>query len=140
MGERAEYDKPGHEPSARSETSRAILRTEFSDMFVDAMRNRMMVSFYKYGPVGVNCPEKIDALNSMALHLDRCRDSGNAEALVDAANYLMIEFMHPSHRSAHFRGTDSDESPGRVEAETGRRLIPVKADSSLDKLRAKYGR
>jgi hypothetical protein len=39
---------------------------------------------------------------------------GNAEYLVDAANFLMIEFMHPAHPAAHYRATDASGSPGRV--------------------------
>lgn len=39
---------------------------------------------------------------------------GNTEYLVDAANFLMIEFMHPAHLVAHFKATDNTGSPGRV--------------------------
>lgn len=38
---------------------------------------------------------------------------GNTEYLVDAANFLMIEFMHPAHPKAHYRATDKEGSPGR---------------------------
>lgn len=31
----------------------------------------------------------------------------NTEYLLDAANYLMFEFMYPQHPKAHFRATDS---------------------------------
>jgi hypothetical protein len=33
--------------------------------------------------------------------------------VIDLANYAMIEFMHPRHPEAHFRATESRESPGR---------------------------
>lgn len=29
-----------------------------------------------------------------------------------AANFAMIEYLHPSVVGAHFKGTDSEESPG----------------------------
>jgi hypothetical protein len=38
---------------------------------------------------------------------------------MDAGNCAMIEFMFPQHPNAHFRATDSTESPGRSRRETG---------------------
>lgn len=50
--------------------------------------------------------------------MERCvekyQETGNTEYLVDAANYLMFEFMYPQHEKAHFRATDSGESAGIV--------------------------
>lgn len=40
-------------------------------------------------------------------------EPGNVEYLIDAANMLMIEFMHPAHPNAHYKATDRDGSPGR---------------------------
>ncbi len=78
------------------------------------MRNRMAVSFHKYGPVKAVFPHKVSALNSLQTRLREYERTGNTEFLIDAANFAMIEFMHPSHKEAHFKGTDSNESPGRV--------------------------
>jgi hypothetical protein len=36
---------------------------------------------------------------------------------MDVENFAMIEFMHPRHAGAHFVGTDSDQSPGRVRSD-----------------------
>lgn len=88
--------------------------SEFSEKFVQYMKNRMAVSFHKYGPVADAYPHKVSALDSLRKRLDKYRETGNTEWLVDAANFLMIEFMHPSHPDAHFEGTDSGASPGRV--------------------------
>ena len=33
---------------------------------------------------------------------------------MDAANYLMFEFMYPQHPKAHFKATDSKDSSGIV--------------------------
>lgn len=33
---------------------------------------------------------------------------------MDVANFAMIEFMLPRHPDAHYRPTDSHESPGRT--------------------------
>lgn len=38
---------------------------------------------------------------------------GNAEYLVDSANYFMIEFMHPALTGVRYQATDRTGSPGR---------------------------
>lgn len=74
----------------------------------------MAVSFYKYGSVVEAYPEKVDAVESLLIRLQRYRDTGNTEFLIDVANFAMIEFMHPKLPQAAYEGTDSDQSPGRV--------------------------
>jgi len=73
----------------------------------------MAVSFCKYGPVAEAYPAKVDAIASLKQRLERYEETGNTEWLMDVSNFAMIEWMHPRHRAAHFRATDSDESPGR---------------------------
>jgi len=108
---------------------------EVSEPFLDGMRNRMYVSFHKYGPVADAYPHKIDAMETLAAVLDKYLKSGNTEYLMDVANYAMIEFMHPAHPNAFFKATDSDESVGRVEHGSNtpgqwanRDLLPVTAE------------
>lgn len=88
--------------------------SEFSAEFVDYMRNRMEVSYHKYGAVKDAYPHKVDAVASLKDRLEKYAETGNTEWLVDAANFAMIEFMHPRHAHAHFQGTDDDASPGRI--------------------------
>jgi len=87
---------------------------DYSRDFLQGMLNRMLVSHYKYGPLNETYPTKIDALRSLEARLDEYRRTGNTEFLIDAANFAMIEFMHPSVHDAEFRPTDSDASPGRI--------------------------
>ncbi len=77
-----------------------ILRTEFSEDFVRYMKNRMVMSYFKYG--------KVEDARKKYLA------TGNTEWLIDAANNLMMEFMFPSVEGAHFKATESKESPGRT--------------------------
>lgn len=91
--------------------------TEFSNDFVAKMQNRMAVSFHKYGPVAEAYPRKIDALKSLRDRLRKYEETGNTEWLVDAANFAMIEFMHPGHESAHFQV--QRDSGGVHRAESG---------------------
>lgn len=91
-----------------------VPETENSLLFHQGMVNRMGVSYFKYGKVALGFPECVDAIASLHDRLVKYAATGNAEWLIDAANFAMIEFMHPRHPRAHFEATDSDESPGRV--------------------------
>ena len=50
-----------------------ILRTEFSEEFVKGMRDRMAVSFYKYGPLSEAYPHKVDAITVVGQYQKRNR-------------------------------------------------------------------
>ena len=86
--------------------------SEFSDRFVQGMYDRMGVSYFRYGKVADAYPDKIDAIASLEVRLQRYKDTGNTEWLMDVANFAMIEFMRPRHPKAHFKATDED-STGR---------------------------
>lgn len=94
--------------------------TEVSLAFLQGMVNRMAVSFHKYGPVKDAYPHTVSAIKSLLDRLDQYQQTGNTEWLIDMANFAMIEFMHPGHPDAHYRPTDTDESPGRISHMTGR--------------------
>jgi hypothetical protein len=87
---------------------------EVSETFIEGMKKRMYVSYYKYGPLRNAFPHKVDALESLRLWLDEYSKTGNTEYLIDAANFCMIEFMFPRLPGAYFKPTDSDGSPGRI--------------------------
>jgi hypothetical protein len=87
--------------------------SEFDDGFVDGMARRMAVSFHKYGRVA-DAAGKVKCVESAEQRMAKYLDDGNTEWLIDAANFLMMEFMFPQHPGAHYRATDSGESPGRV--------------------------
>ena len=89
-------------------------KDEYDRVFLQGMIDRMAVSFHKYGAVADGYPERVDAIKSLEKRLESYAETGNTEFLMDVANFAMIEFMHPRHPRAHFRATDSDESPGRV--------------------------
>jgi hypothetical protein len=87
--------------------------SEMNYTFLQGMADRMDVSFCRYGPVAEAYPHRVDAIASLKDRLDRYAKTGNTEWLMDVANFAMIEFMHPRHPDAHYRPTDSKESPGR---------------------------
>lgn len=88
--------------------------SEYSIKFIEGMIKRMAASYSKYGLVKDAYPHKVNALESMQVRLDKYRNTGNLEWLIDAANFLMIEFMYLSIPNSYFKATESNESPGRV--------------------------
>ena len=91
----------------------SILDTEYSNKFDELRKNRVELSYYKYGPVKENYSKhRIDALKSLDLCIKKYNETGNTEYLCDAANYLMFEFMYPQKEGAHFKATDSSGSAG----------------------------
>lgn len=87
---------------------------EYSTEFDKLRKNRVDLSYLKYGPARKNFGEgRVDALATADLCLDAFRRDHNTEHLVDAANYLMFRFMFPMP-GEYFRATDSSESVGTV--------------------------
>jgi len=87
--------------------------TEYSDKFDTLRQNRVQVSMHKYGSAKINFGENlVSALGSANMCISKYLDTGNTEYLVDAANYIMFEFMYPTLSNAHFEATPSEESAG----------------------------
>lgn len=88
-----------------------ILETEYSKEFDNLRKNRMIVSFYKYGPIKENYGHQlVNAIKNLEKRLELYKETGNTEYLADIANFAMIEYMYPQHPKAHFN--PESESPG----------------------------
>lgn len=94
--------------------------TEYSQEFIQGMLNRMAMSFFKYGKITDAYPSKRDAMATLKKYIALYEQDGNLERLIDAANYLMIEFIAPKREGAVMRATDSAESIGRARVGDGR--------------------
>jgi hypothetical protein len=112
----------------------AVPPSEVSREFMQGMADRMGVSYFKYGLVSEAYPAKVDAIKSLEQRLERYRATGNTEWLMDVANFAMIEHGYPRHSAAHFRGTDSHESPGRIGA-SGESIGATSNTSGRDNVR-----
>lgn len=77
--------------------------------FLQGMLDRRAASFFKYGSA---FSSKFDFVRDIPARLDKYQATGNTEWLIDVAVYAALEFMRPLHPDAHFRATDSRESPG----------------------------
>lgn len=88
-----------------------------SDYYVEFDRlrkNRVDMSYHKYGPAAKNFGEgRVDALETAQLCLDEFRKDHNTEHLLDAANYLMFRFRYPLP-GEYFKATGSEGSVGTV--------------------------
>lgn len=92
-----------------------MISEEYSERFDELRKNRVEVSFFKYGPARKKFRTgNVKAIPTMEKCIEKYNSTGNTEYLVDAANYLMFEFMYPQHPKAHFKATDSKDSAGIV--------------------------
>ena len=89
------------------------MESDFNPEFVNRMEARMLTSRHKYGPWAKNRPF-VDAIANAKKRIELYVQTGNRECLVDAANFLSMEDKIPVHPNAHFRATDTDESPAIV--------------------------
>lgn len=81
--------------------------------FIQGMLDRVTFGSIKYGSVASNVG-KIDFIQTMRDRVKKYKETSNTEYLIDAANFLMFEFMYPGEPGAFFEGTDSDGSPGLI--------------------------
>lgn len=96
---------------------------------MQAMVDRMAMSHFKYGLMEHDFKTNVDdlrcALQRVAMYDARYLaeniweyatqkpvNTGNTENLLDAANFLLIEYLFPRHEEAHFRAQSDTESPG----------------------------
>jgi hypothetical protein len=90
------------------------IEREYSARFDRERKNRVEVSFYKYGPARDNFGSgRVDAIATAERCIEAFKKDHNTEHLVDAANYLMFRYMYPMP-GEFFKATDSDGSVGTV--------------------------
>ena len=79
----------------------------FSDEFARLMRNRLIMGALRYSTMAEKRlkPHRWDLLGAMTKKMDLWRSTGNTEALVDAANYLLLEFEIGRHPKRHHSPT-----------------------------------
>ena len=93
---------------------REILCREYSDEFDRLRKNRVNVSFFKYGSARDNFGGgRVDAISTAELCIEAFKKDKNTEHLVDASNYLMFRFMYP-YPGESFSPTDDSASVGTV--------------------------
>lgn len=94
------------------DTREEILKRDFSEAFINKMRNAIETSHYKYGWASKTYPELAQAYKCVKQRLEMYEKTHNTEYLVDVAGFAMIEFLYPAFIDAHYTPTDSDKSCG----------------------------
>ena len=89
-----------------------ILKRDFSEDFVNKMKNAIEMSWYKYGFASKTYPELAKACSCIQERLNKYFETHNTEYLVDVANFAMLEFMFPAFDDAKYNPQDSSSSPG----------------------------
>lgn len=105
------------------ETREQILKRDFSEAFVNKMKNAIETSHYKYGWASKTYPELAQAHKCIEQRLELYRKTHNTEYLVDVANFAMLEFLYPAFEDAKYIPTDSDNSPGLADGISYKELM-----------------
>ena len=94
------------------DTREEILKKDFSEAFIDKMKNAIEMSHYKYGWAKKTYPELAQAYKCIAERLEAYIKTHNKEYLIDVANFAMLEFLYPAFPDARYSPSDSDKSTG----------------------------
>ena len=98
----------------RGDISDMEMEKEYCSQFDKERRNRVEMSFYKYGSARDNFGGgRVDAIETAERCIEAFKKDHNLEHLVDAANYLMFRYMYP-FPGDYFKATDSNGSVGTV--------------------------
>lgn len=105
------------------ETREQILKRDFSEAFINKMKNAIETSHYKYGWASKTYPELAQAYKCIEQRLELYRETHNTEYLVDVANFAMLEFLYPAFPDSKYIPTDSDKSCGLADGISYKELM-----------------
>jgi hypothetical protein len=89
-------------------------RGSFNKRFLQMMLNRLVVGHIRYGsPKRAEGPPK-EYLKRGEAEIREYKGTGNKEYLINAANYMMLEFMEPSHPGAHHNREVGSSTRGSI--------------------------
>jgi len=108
-----------------ADTREEILKRDFSDVFINKMKNAIHMSHFKYGWANKTYPELAQAYKCIKQRLELYEQTHNTEYLVDVANFAMLEFLYPSFENAEYSPTDSDKSPGLADGISYKELMEL---------------
>lgn len=97
---------------------KTVPESQINREFIQGMLDRMAQGYFKYGHMRSEHERRVDAYGSAKIRLEQYEKTGNLENLMDAANYLMMEFTMPPE--GRFYQPDAEGSPGFV-TQDGRR-------------------
>jgi hypothetical protein len=88
---------------------------QFSEEFIRKMMARIVFGFYRYGQSKQYAENSsYNIIETIKKRLQAYVETGNKEHLVDAANFIMIEYMYPQHKNVHFESVEEEDSNKRL--------------------------
>ncbi len=98
-------------PAVRMPSLSQLTATEWSPRFEQLMRNRLLMGAFRYGQFadGAETKAPYDLVGAVRRKIGSYAETGNTEYLVDAANYLLLEFEFGQHPSRHFHARDDHD-------------------------------
>lgn len=81
------------------------------DEIVAQCKNRLNLSYYKYGPARDNNMGRVDVIETIDMCINKYKKTHNTEYLCDVINYAAMRIMFP-WPGDFFKATDSGESAG----------------------------
>jgi len=87
----------------------SLRKTEWSPEFERLMRNRMVIGALRYGRLHGQGKPQYDRITSAIKRLEKYKETGNIENLVDTANMCLLEFEEGIHPKKHFNAVDDGE-------------------------------
>lgn len=113
-----------------------VLEIQFSEDFIRKMKARCFVGYHRYGP-NTQYGQKQSSYNileTIRKRLAAYEETGNQEHLVDAANFIMIEYKAPQHPNAHFDCVEEEDNSKRLGIVKGTETLLRYGDENNRKL------
>lgn len=89
-----------------------LQKSEWSPFFERAMRNRLIMGYFRYGPLKTPNFSTEARMGTIQRKVKRYLHTGNDELLIDIANIAMKEFVAGQHPSKHFKAEDNTDHIG----------------------------
>lgn len=90
-------------------TYEELEKSEWSDEFIQLMRNRLILGAFRYGLFRPGEGPTKDNIKAAHKRLDLYVETGNLEYLVDASNFALAEYVESNHPKKHFHAVDDGE-------------------------------
>jgi len=127
---------PDPEPEERKPTLPEQMITEWDDEFEMLMRNRLIVGSMRYGPMAEQDYAKYDLPKDAQNRIDKYKKTRNLEHLVDAANTIMLAYIHGRRNGEELKPIDDGEHTPivnnvvfKVKGKEIAELVPAQYDS-----------
>lgn len=86
-----------------------LRKSEWCDEFEQYIRNHMIVGALRYGLMSEQDYGKNDLIREALKRINKYKTTGNLEHLVDAANMLLLQFVHGRRLGQKIISIDDDE-------------------------------